>query len=69
MKLILKTNSHDPDQIENLTYNIEDNSLQYMYNGKPFSVPIEDSLTSFVTVKEEQNQTVLEIINMEATGI
>lgn len=66
MKVILTTQSHDPDQIKDLKYNTENNSLEYNYNGRVYTVEIEESVTSYVKVNEEDK---IEIINLEAKTI
>jgi hypothetical protein len=61
MKIILKT-QQDPEQIKDLKYNSYNNTLQYNYNGKGFTVEIKESLNSYVKVENED----LEIISLEA---
>ena len=69
MKIILQLQSHDPSQIQDLRYDPSNNIIQYFYNGKMHIYPVEDSLTSYILVKEKDDTSSIEIVNSEVIGI
>lgn len=69
MKIIFQTQSHDPEMIKDMKYDPSTNSIQYFYNGKLFTFGVEESVSSYVVVKGEEDRNSLEIINLESTGI
>lgn len=62
-KVILVTNKIKKEEIKNIKYSKKDNQVTFECKGKVYSVPVEESIGSYIKVYEDDS---LDIINKVA---